>query len=435
MKIKKYFAADIRQALDMARRDHGPDVVILSNRKVLGGIELVAAKDYDENLFSNEASANETSLAVAKENQRVKSSKANNNEIESTIDFDLTPEHKKQETNIQSKKPVQKNVKHTNKHEIWTNEKVLQQMQNEIKNIKTLLQQQMSGLAWGVIGRDHPLWANLLRQLSAFGLSSHIARELVENISDGQDYSQAWQTLMRLLADRIPKPKPIQLTPGQGIMFVGAAGAGKTTTLAKLATKHAMKYGPDNLILASTDTFRVGAREQLRSYGRLLSVPVRTIHNVDELKELFSVGNSQKVKLIDTAGLSHADGSHDEQIDLLKQVSEYCKTAIIFSVTDQIESMQRVLNSYRCLNPEVCIPCKSDEASSFGELISLIINEKLPIAAICNGQKVPDDIENISRENLVRRAETTMQKNKPIFNETKIEQDFGQYEFQRMQVK
>lgn len=432
MKIKKYFAADIRQALDMARRDHGPDVVILSNRKVLGGIELVAAKDYDENLFNNENSANESThsnqLAIENKTKRVKT--------ETTVDFDLTASNTtKQRTNRKTTNSDQTKVNNANKQQVWTNDKVLQQMQLEIQSIKELLRQQMSGLAWGTIGREHPLWANLLRQLSAFGLSSHISRELVENIPDSQDYSQAWNSVLSLLANRIPKNKSIHLTPGQGVMFVGAAGAGKTTTLAKFATKHAMKYGPDNLILASTDTFRVGAREQLRSYGRLLSVPVRTIHNADELKDLFSVSNNQKVKLIDTAGLSNSDGSHDEQIDLLRQVSEYCKTALVFSATDQIESMQRVLNSYRCLNPEVCIPCKTDEASSFGELISLLINENLPMAAICNGQKVPDDIENINGEKLVKRAEKIMQQNRPLFNETKIEQDFGNYEFQRMEVK
>lgn len=435
MKIKKYFAADIRQALDMARRDHGPDVVILSNRKVLGGIELVAAKDYDEKLFANGKSVNESShnnVAIENKSHQIKSE---NKEIETTIDFDLSGGITKPRTSHQLVTTKQSQKNQTAKQQVWTNDKVLQQMQVEIQSIKELLRQQMSGLAWGTIGREHPLWANLLRQLSAFGLSSHISRELVENVPDGQDYNQAWNSVLSLLANRIPKNKPIHLTPGQGVMFVGAAGVGKTTTLAKYATKHAMKYGPDNLILASTDTFRVGAREQLRSYGRLLSVPVRTIHNADELKDLFSVSNNQKVKLIDTAGLSHGDGAHDEQIDLLRQVSEYCKTAFVFSATDQIEAMQRVLNSYRCLNPEVCVPCKIDEASSFGELISLLINENMAMAAICNGQKVPDDIENINSEKLVERAEKIMHQNKPLFNETKIEQDYGNYEFQRMEVK
>lgn len=410
MKIKKYFASDMRQALEMARDEHGPDVVILSNRKVLGGVELIAAEDYDEDFY------NKTTQGINSREQMVEQPEQQaiqNNEVHTAS----------------LPKPDEVSV-HDAVTDIWTRESTIEQMHGEIKSLRTMLEQQMSGLAWGAIGRQHPLWANLIRQLINLDLTPKLARQLVEEIPEHYQFEQAWRTVLALLTYKVPQYHDRILTAGNTVLFFGPSGSGKTTTIAKMATRYALEYGTQNIILATTDIYRVGAKEQLRSYARILGIPIRTINNKEEYQSLFEGTTREKLVLVDTAGLSIKDVKHQEQFGLLKSADQETMNCLILPTTEHYNGLSRLIDTYKTFNPSFCIPTKLDEATSLGGLLSVAIEKSLPIASICDGQRVPDDMHKMKPHELVSRVVSRANQNHIKFDEEHLEQSIGHYEFE-----
>ena len=406
MKIKKYFASDMRQALEMAREEHGPDVVILSNRKVLGGVELIAAEDYDEAYFK-------------------KITNTQKNTTKPNLQVIQTENDTSENTQQPERRPI-----HDSVSDIWTHESTMDQMRDEIKSLRNMLEQQMSGLAWGAIGRQHPLWANLIRQLINLDLTPKLARQLVEEIPEHYQFDQAWRTLLALLTYKVPQFNDNILTAGNTVLFLGPSGSGKTTTIAKLATRYALEYGTHNIMLATTDIYRVGAREQLRSYARILGIPIRTINNLDEYRSLFDGSTGEKLILVDSAGLSLKDTKHKEQFDLLNSNDAKTLNCLILPATEHYNGLTRLIDTYQTLNLDCCIPTKLDEATSLGGLLSVTIEKSLPIASICDGQRVPDDMHKIRPYDLVTRVVSRAHQNKIKFDEEHLEQKIGHYEFE-----
>lgn len=406
MKIKKYFASDMRQALEMARDEHGPDVVILSNRKVLGGVELIAAEDYDEEFYNKTTKARQAAEPSREQTQQAE-----------PVDIPQLP------------RPAV-NSAHDAVTDIWTRDSTIDQMRDEIKSLRTMLEQQMSGLAWGAIGRQHPLWANLIRQLINLDLTPKLARQLVKEIPEDYQFEQAWRTLLALLTYKVPQFHDKILTAGNTVLFFGPSGSGKTTTIAKMATRYALEHGTQNIMLATTDIYRVGAREQLRSYARILGVPIRTINNKEEYQGLFEGVTSEKLILVDTAGLSLNDAKHQEQFELLQLAGQKMMNCLILPATEHYNGLSRLIDSYQGLKPDFCIPTKLDEATSLGGLLSVAIEKSLPIASICDGQKVPDDMHKMKPYELVTRVVSRANQNQIKFDEEHMEQSMGHFDFE-----
>lgn len=410
MKIKKYFAADLRQALKLARQEHGPDVVILGNRRVMGGVELIAADDYDEVLQSMDQQRKKAGRELPL------------NEAEARPRVDTQPP----KASAPTTKPYIP-LKQQKEGVVWSDGRSLDMVKEEINALRTLLEQQMSGLAWGDIGRRHPLWAGLLRKLGGLGIGPEIAKEVVEQVPEQYGFDKAWRTCLALLSYRIPIYPDNILTRGAVIAFIGATGAGKTTTIAKLATRFVLEHGPANIILATLDSHRVGGREQLGSYAKILGIPLRTLYDSDDLSELLEHYHGRKLVLIDTAGLSPNDIHHQGQITLLQSTNRNLSICPVLSATSQVSTLKQVIHAYHSLRPEVCVLTKLDEASSLGGILSLVIGERLKIAYQCAGQRVPEDIQPAVAVDLITCAISTVNRNRSECDPAQIEQDFGHY--------
>jgi flagellar biosynthesis protein FlhF len=408
MKIRKYFAADMRQALNMAREQQGEDVVILSNRKVLGGVELVAAEDYDESLFAVDEKAEKVAAARAVETEEGQNN-SRLREAQAEVDDNGVHNHV------------------TQRGMDWASEPALAQVRKEINSLRDLLEQQMSSLAWGEVGRQHPLWAGLLRKFGKLGINPALARELAQQIPEDYSLEQAWRTVLALLSYRIPVADKNILTSNTALAFTGASGSGKTTTIAKLATQHVLEHGVGNIVLATMDSYRVGGREQLRSYAKILGIPMRTINNDTDLSDLLDQFQGRKLVLIDTAGLSPADERHREQISLLHKVGGRVKSCLVLPAIAQIPALQQMTDIYRPLAPAMCVISKLDEASSLGAVLSIAIQEKLKIIFQCDGQQVPEDLHKGDAADLIARAISMMKRFSNSSEEEMLEQHFGKH--------
>ena len=184
--------------------------------------------------------------------------------------------------------------------------------------------------------------------------------------------------------------------------LIGATGVGKTTSTAKLAAAFAAKYGAANLGLITLDAYRVGAHEQLRTYGRILGVPVHTAHDRASLEDLLDLLAAKKMVLIDTAGMAQRDTRTRELLDMLAHPS--IRKLLVINASAQGETIEDVLIAYRAAQCRGVILSKMDEAVKLGPALDPLIRHRLSIIGVANGQRVPEDWHRLSSQALMHRA-------------------------------
>jgi len=454
MNTKKFIAADMRQALKLVREELGADAVILSNRKVAGGIEIVAAADYDEfveqhkarerkqnhipDFMTDSASSpalgdparllndkggfaptaeDKSNLIEALQRREQANQKFNEmwlkqlNNREEQADRDV-------EVRLSQQARVQADVAAVSSPAVavasaapapiaaapsaaspeWA------EMRGELNQLRQMLNVQMANVAWGDFSHRHPLEASVFKKLARLGLSPALCRKLVRNLKPGTDLKVAWREALLELSDDLPLLGEDIAAHGGIFAFVGPAGVGKTTTIAKIATRFVLEHGAENLALITTDSYRIAGHEQLSTLGRILKVPVRVVTEQQSLDQLLRSMSRKKLILVDTAGLSHKDQVHQEQMTMLESMGANIQRWLVLSSTSQRRILDKAINEYKQLNLEGCILTKLDESASLGEALSVAIESQLPIAYITDGQNIPDDIARPQATRLINHA-------------------------------
>ena len=185
-------------------------------------------------------------------------------------------------------------------------------------------------------------------------------------------------------------------------------GVGKTTTIAKLAARCALKHGARQVALITTDCYRIGGQEQLRTYARILGVPVRVARTHAELTETLNDLLDRRFILIDTAGMNQRDIKLTEKFAVIKQQSPRVKTYLTMSANTQASAMDDIIHAYSHLNLSGCVLTKTDEASSLGGAVSALVRHHLPLAYVANGHQVPEDLSLARPNTLVNQASELM---------------------------
>lgn len=424
MKIKRFFAADIRQAIHKVREALGPEAVILSNRPVQGGVEIVAAADYDEALFSSlgeqTASMQGESpdhQAPYQDNPSVVAAGAAGGAVQAAHGNPLSrqPDYKPAS---KGRRPLVE----------WSQEPALVEMRHELATLRSLLENQVSGLAWGDVGRRSPLRATLLRRFMELGLSPHLCQKITDSVSEDVDFDHAWRHGLGLLSHYLAVTDDDILTEGGVVALVGSTGVGKTTTIAKLAARYTLRHGPNRVALVSTDSYRIGAHEQLRIYGRILNVPVCLATSEEELCNILEDLRDKQLVLIDTAGMSQRDLRLSKQLALLRNSAVAgipLKSYLVLSATSSVTSLNQIVQAFHAVQPNGCILTKLDEAVSLGAALSAVIEHKLPVAYVSNGQRVPEDIQPARAHSLIIRGVTVMQQSGEQMQDESLELALG----------
>lgn len=381
MKIKRFQAADVRQAIREVREVLGPDAVILSNTRVDGGIEIVAATDYDESQFRRQSQLDPAPQTQASPRVEI------NPSLESNT--------------FEPSQPAQK-------QNIWSQEPTLVQMRKEIAGLRNMLQNQLSDLTWKDMERQNPTQVQLLKRFMQMGIDVELAKSITAKMQNIDDLETAWRHCLGQLAAQIHLTDEDILSQGGIYALVGPTGVGKTTTIAKLAARCALKHGARQVALITTDCYRIGGQEQLRTYARILGVPVRVARTHAELTETLNDLLDRRFILIDTAGMNQRDIKLTEKFAVIKQQSPHVKTYLTMSANTQTSAMDDIINAYSHLNLSGCILTKTDEASSLGGAISSLVRHRLPLAYIANGQQVPEDLSLARPNTLVNQASELM---------------------------
>ncbi len=275
------------------------------------------------------------------------------------------------------------------------------EMMSELRSMRGLIEQRFGALAFMEKLQRQPRQAHLAQRLLAAGFSPALIRRLVDGLPVDVDESDWASTVLERNLTTGQNEASLE---EQGGVFavIGATGVGKTTSTAKLAAAFATRYGAANLGLITLDAYRVGAHEQLRTYGRILGVPVHTAHDRASLEDLLELLSAKRMILIDTAGMAQRDSRTRELLDMVSQRA--IKRLLVINASAQGETIEDQLAAYAAQSCHGVVLSKLDEAVKLAPALDSMVRHKLKVVAVANGQRVPEDWHRLSASALVQRA-------------------------------
>lgn len=415
MKAKRFTGPNSRAVLQQVRAELGADAVILGNRALANGIEVLAVSNqHMEELISVEERpprSAEPPAVPAGSGAEAMSFKAfleRGAAKEQAAAAPVAPlvaaVAPKVRTSFNGVPKVMEAKELPRTLEARERDALRQRdLLAEIHSMKGLLQQQMTALAWGESMRRRPLAALLLRNMLTAGFGAGLARALTERLPDDFSEPQALQWLHKVLARNLAcEPEPGIIKSGGVYALVGPTGVGKTTTAAKLAARAVMMHGPQSLGLITTDCYRVGAQDQLRIYGKILGVPVLVAQDATDLEHAVAAMAGKHTVLIDTVGMSQRDERVAEQHKLLAVSG--IKRLLLLNATAQKETLEDVVRAYVKAKTCGAVITKLDEAVKVGCALDVLIRHRLNLHFVTNGQRVPEDLHGANAMLLVHRA-------------------------------
>lgn len=383
MNVKRIVAKTSREAMRQLRDALGPDAVILSNRAVDGGVEILALPAEDIAAMAPPV-VDEPVVSLSHRARMQETLPEPEPEPEVTIKRRLI-----ERVAVPTEDSAQ----------------LAQSVISEIKSMQARLESQLADLAWRDLpGRD-PAGASIMRDMLAAGFSATLAREMLESLPKGDaEQAQAWMrnTLMKRL--NVMQSETDMLDGGGVFALMGPTGAGKTTTTAKLAARFVVRHGADKLALLTTDSYRIGGHEQLRIYGKILGVTVHAVRDAADLRLALSELRNKHTVLIDTVGMSQRDQAVAEQVEMLCQAGKQIKRLLLLNATSHGDTLNEVVQAYQTRGLDGCILSKVDEAASLGPALDCAIRHELNVHYLATGQRVPEDLHLANRQYLIHRA-------------------------------
>ena len=281
-------------------------------------------------------------------------------------------------------------------------QRVNTEMLGELRSMRNLIEERFGMLAFMEKLQRNPRQAELSQRLLDSGLSPALIRKLVASLPADVADEMAWAASVlerNVVTDEHELPIEDQ---GGVFALIGSTGVGKTTSTAKIAAAFATKHGAGNLGLITLDAYRVAAHEQLRTYGRILGVPVHTAHDRASLEDLLDLLSAKKLVLIDTAGMAQRDTRTRELLDMLQHRS--IQKLLVVNAAAQGETVEDVMTAYGAASCRGIVISKLDEAVKLGPALDAVIRHKAKVVGVANGQRVPEDWHRLSAQALVQRA-------------------------------
>ncbi|MHB1676955.1 MAG: flagellar biosynthesis protein FlhF [Sulfuriferula sp.] len=396
MNVQKFIASSAREALRQVRDALGPDAVILSNRSVPGGVEIVALASEDiaslvSPVVEKEAEPQPVLMAFSP-SSRAKPSAMRHNQAEDLAEALQTARSR----------PVSAVAVET----VTSATKELAEVMQEIRAMRGMLEMQLSEIAWGATQNREPHRAGIMRELLTAGFTPSLSRHLTENLPEIKTQQEGVTWVKSVLARNlmVMNNEHEILEKGGVFALVGPTGVGKTTTTAKLAARCVMRHGANKLALITTDGYRIGGHEQLRIYGKILGVMVHSVKDESDLRIALEELKNKHTVLIDTVGMNQRDQMVAEQVAMLSGAGTPVKRLLCLNATSTGETLTEVVRAYQGSGLAGCIITKLDEAATMGNVIDVIIRHKLNLYYAANGQRVPEDLHLMNRELLIDRA-------------------------------
>ena len=447
MTVKRFFGASARECLRRVKEELGPDAVVISNKPVDNGVEIVAMTPDSLDAISQQAAvprADSPRVAVSPTGSALSSApfsaqrpKAQDDDYTVTLSSAVrkapavrpwtpyetasavgaTPDRSRLRplpprvpvaSDVLSPPQVAASLSAADEPAVQPaaeSQQEVAELRDEMRVIKSLLESQLAGFAWGEMARETPVRALLLGEMIEAGFSGELARRLVTDMPAdmNQDDGRKW---LKAAVNRRLRTLPTEadfIDRGGVYAIVGPTGVGKTTTTAKLAARCVVRYGADRLALLTTDGYRIGAQEQLRIYGRILGVPVFVVRDGEDLRRTLADLRDKHMVLIDTVGMSQRDRMVAEQAAMLMRSGEVNRL-LLLNAGCRGDTLDDVVRAYAGEDLAGCIMTKVDEATALAPALDCIVRHGLTLSYVANGQRVPEDLHLPNRNYLLHRA-------------------------------
>lgn len=374
----KYYANDMQEALAKIKKELGSDAIILSSKRVhsKGGIfgflspkvyEVIA--EYDPKSMVRERP--KTVKAVKPDTQPLKSDK------------------------------IDKAVKQAELAEKRSEKKAVEQLDNKIDQLSEIIQNfstKFEYLKKDVTYDYEPQVENILIRLMERDVEEEYAHEICTKVTELMEKKQvshieALDHLLREIIGEIEEIEPNKFER-RVVMIVGPTGVGKTTTLVKLASyfvvKQELKVG-----IINTDVYRVAAQEQLKTYSKILNVPMATVYKPSEMKAALKEFEDMDLVFVDTAGKVSNDKEYQQDVKAFIDEGQIDEIYLALCGSSSIKILKETINNYAFLKKHNIIVTKMDEGISNGVLINIKMYSKRPLSYVTIGQSVPDDIQKV----------------------------------------
>lgn len=424
MKLKKFTAPTTREALQKLRAELGEDAIILSTKQTAAGTEVLAASSQDLDVVTEKPAtaapvapaswtkADRVQLASQEASRQPTAAEKVAQQVAAQRDVIINKTPAVQHALPVSAAPrefahddmISDVAKRRSQAASESMASGQTEMLEEIKQMRQLLKDQMAMMTWRDSLEKNPQRGELWNLLTQAGFSPLFARTLVDKLPVGLSETQMQDWAMNVINKNlnvVPADKDIVETGGT-FALVGPTGVGKTTTTAKLAARCVVKYGADSLGLITTDSYRIGAQDQLRIYGKILGVQVYTAQTHADLTQLRNSMQRKRLILVDTVGMGQRDARVAEQTKIL--TDSHVKRVLLLNATSQPETLDDVVRHYKSTGLSGAILSKLDEAIKIGGVLDVVMRHKLALHYMATGQRVPEDLFPADPRVLVHRA-------------------------------
>ena len=428
---QKFTAANSAEALKMVREKMGSDAMILSSKDVDEGVEIVAISPdalahlaSQKNPFlANKTSGNQDSNASTPEPQL-------NTPVFEEITKEVLPKITTPSMDVgglivkdiitSSPADASNGANGVNANPLAassvsatpTESPRVEQLFSEIEVVKKLLQSHLASSYWNNLQQESAGHAEVTKTLLSAGFSPKLCAELVQNLSETGDVKSLLAEVQKRLEHSIKTIDPLEAFDRGGIFaFIGPTGVGKTTTVAKVAARCVLRYGRNQVALLSTDTYRIGAQEQLKVFARILGLPVISLRDSEDLESKLNELSQRHIILLDTAGVNQRDVLMIEQSQLLKEGSRDAHRILVMSSTTDLRTQEDVIMLHNQASIDAnqsrimgAIITKTDEAAQIAPVLDSLMRHELPLMFLSNGQRVPEDLSQANVAYLAHRA-------------------------------
>ena len=406
MIIKKYQGKTEAEAMENAKKELGEGIVLMNVKTVKPkGLSKLIKKAYVEITVAKEE---EREVTVHKENVAVSLSSFNTKQTtsgnaekekksqiiseERLLEEKLDSLHSLLEQQIQRREEVKVSDESEDVKETKDNKNISESTQEDADKTKAVL----SLIRETIVENEvDPKYAD--------SILDEIEKNLKANMPMEHILSNVYQRMIL----RFGKPECIEPAKEgpKVVFFVGTTGVGKTTTIAKIASKFVVEE-KKKLALLTADTYRIAASEQLRTYANILEVPFRVIYTPEELGDAIKDFSSYDYILVDTAGHSqNNDKQRDDMADFVKFAQGKAEQEIylVVSATTKYKDLKSIADKYKKMFDYKMIFTKLDETSEYGNLLNMKIYTGASMSYITCGQNVPEDIETFNAQSTVKK--------------------------------
>lgn len=443
MTVRRFFGETAREALRKVKAALGPEAVVIANKAVPGGVEILAMSAASLEALQEDGEDRPSAAATRQGPLPSHAETSAETAADEELDYAVTLSSRGRLTQPVSRwQPPRANEPSTSEKprlrplppregplpkatEVLRQqpsersaapplppgmtgglqqEVALKELKEEMQAMRQMLERQMAGFAWAELQRASPMKAQLLSEMLEAGFSGMLARRVIAELPAVIDLEAGRKQAVAAIEQRLRLlgRENDLIDRGGAYALVGPTGVGKTTTVAKLAARGVVRYGAERIALITTDGYRIGAHEQLRIYGRILNVPVHVARDGEDLRRILATLTDKHLLLIDTAGMSQRDRHVAEQSAMLARAD--VRRLLLLNAGSRGDTLDEVVACYAGNDLAGVILTKVDEAASLAPALDVIVRHGLLLTYVANGQRVPEDLHLANRNWLLHRA-------------------------------